>query len=217
MKDIGAVTIGKLIEAHYEKNENKFKAYAEFIAEAYKERGEERAERIIRSKIDRSYKNKSVAVTLDNERKEELKDEMKNKISMALKDPILQQGFEIICKENAELKARLFCTKETCDNCGFVKCENFQRQRKSDPCSVYISYKDRITKLKLQLTKAKEIIEELSKSLFLAKGIVRDLIDDTVDFKESKERATYCYEQEKFDTYKKAVQFLNSEVEKRQK
>lgn len=33
------------------------------------------------------------------------KEEMKNKISMALKDPILQQGFEIICKENAELKA----------------------------------------------------------------------------------------------------------------
>ena len=39
------------------------------------------------------------------------KDEMKNRISMTLKDPILQQGFEIICKnlsdlekENAELK-----------------------------------------------------------------------------------------------------------------
>ena len=39
------------------------------------------------------------------------KDEMKDKISMALKDPILRQGFEIICKnlaklekENAELK-----------------------------------------------------------------------------------------------------------------
>ena len=39
------------------------------------------------------------------------KDEMKDKISMALKDPVLQQGFEIICinlaeleKENAELK-----------------------------------------------------------------------------------------------------------------
>jgi hypothetical protein len=29
------------------------------------------------------------------------KDEMKNKISMALKDPILQQGFEIICKDLA--------------------------------------------------------------------------------------------------------------------
>ena len=32
------------------------------------------------------------------------KDEMKNRISMALKDPVLQQGFEIICKENEELK-----------------------------------------------------------------------------------------------------------------
>ena len=38
-------------------------------------------------------------------------DEMKNRISLALKDPTLQQGFEIICKnltdlekENAELK-----------------------------------------------------------------------------------------------------------------
>lgn len=33
-----------------------------------------------------------------------IKDEMKNRISMALKEPILQQGFEIICKENTELK-----------------------------------------------------------------------------------------------------------------
>lgn len=32
------------------------------------------------------------------------KDEMKNRISMALKDPILQQGFEIICKEKVELE-----------------------------------------------------------------------------------------------------------------
>lgn len=29
------------------------------------------------------------------------RDEMKNRISMALKDPILQQGFEIICKDLA--------------------------------------------------------------------------------------------------------------------
>ena len=32
------------------------------------------------------------------------KDEMKDKISMALKDPILQQGFEIICKNLAKLE-----------------------------------------------------------------------------------------------------------------
>jgi len=35
---------------------------------------------------------------------EEIKDEMKNRISMALKDPILQQGFEIICRELADLQ-----------------------------------------------------------------------------------------------------------------
>lgn len=40
------------------------------------------------------------------------KDELKNRISMALKDPILQQGFEIICKENAELKEKLTKAKE---------------------------------------------------------------------------------------------------------
>ena len=40
------------------------------------------------------------------------KDEMKNRISMALKDPVLQQGFEIICKENAELVWKLKTTNE---------------------------------------------------------------------------------------------------------
>lgn len=32
------------------------------------------------------------------------KEELKDRISMALKDPILQQGFEIICKNLAELE-----------------------------------------------------------------------------------------------------------------
>ena len=50
MKVIGAVTIGKLIEAHYEKDEHKFKSYAEFIADAYNEMGEERAERNMNGK-----------------------------------------------------------------------------------------------------------------------------------------------------------------------
>ena len=34
------------------------------------------------------------------------KDEMKDKISFALKDPVLQQAFEIIFKENAELREK---------------------------------------------------------------------------------------------------------------
>ena len=47
------------------------------------------------------------------------KDEMKDKISMALKDPLLQQGFEIICKNLAELEkenAELKKDKEGLDN-----------------------------------------------------------------------------------------------------
>ena len=51
------------------------------------------------------------------------KDEMKDKISMALKDPILQQGFEITCKnlatlekENAELKEKISILL-SCKNC----------------------------------------------------------------------------------------------------
>ena len=64
MKCISAVTIGKLIEAHMENDEHKFLAYANFIAEAYEEAGEERKARIIRSKLDGTYKNQP-QVTLD--------------------------------------------------------------------------------------------------------------------------------------------------------
>ena len=43
------------------------------------------------------------------------KDEIKNRISLALKDPILQQGFECICKKNAELKKACDETQELLD------------------------------------------------------------------------------------------------------
>lgn len=167
MKEIGAVTIGKLIEAHYEKDECKFKSYAEFIAEAYKERGEERAERIIRSKIDGSYKNKPVVVTLDKERKEELKDEMKNRISLALKDPILQQGFEIICKEIVELKAdndaRKFAMAMSEKVEKQLREENAELKEKLKPenCLKLLAKEGYIKFTSEQLTKAKEIIEGL--------------------------------------------------------
>ena len=59
---ISAVTIGKLIEAYQENDREKFIFYANFIAEKYKMSGKERAERIIRSRIDGSYKNQSRVV-----------------------------------------------------------------------------------------------------------------------------------------------------------
>lgn len=67
------------------------------------------------------------------------KDEIKNRISMALKDPVLQQGFEIICKENAELKLDLKALEEA-DNINIAHC----------------------MKVNGQLLKAKEIIKKFT-------------------------------------------------------
>lgn len=65
MKCINATTIGKLIEAHMENDEKKFLSYANFIAESYKEGGDERSARIIRKRIDGTYKNNAKVVSVD--------------------------------------------------------------------------------------------------------------------------------------------------------
>ena len=61
MKIINATTIGILISAHMERDEEKFLSFAKFIAEAYEEAGEERSAKIIRKSIDGSYKNEPQA------------------------------------------------------------------------------------------------------------------------------------------------------------
>ena len=81
------------------------------------------------------------------------KEDMMNKISFALKDPILQMGFEVICsklsrleKENAELKEQCLILAD-CNTCNSTcKTENIE--------------------MKKQLTKAKEIIEKLYSHIF---------------------------------------------------
>lgn len=49
MNQINAVTIGKLIAAHREGDEEKFRAYVEFIAKAYEQQGNNSAANIIRN------------------------------------------------------------------------------------------------------------------------------------------------------------------------
>jgi hypothetical protein len=86
------------------------------------------------------------------------KDEMKNKISMALKDPILQQGFEIICKENAELKEQ----KEMLEK-GYV----WHDYDAGEDCYEDTHEGKWVKRDEVyQLTKAKEIISELLRSCF---------------------------------------------------
>ena len=76
------------------------------------------------------------------------KEGMMNKISFALKDPILQMGFEVICsklsrleKENAELKEQCSILAD-CNTC-------------------HSSCKNENAEMKEQLTKAKELIKEI--------------------------------------------------------
>ena len=56
--------------------------------------------------------------------------------------------------ENELLKTLLYCTKRSCNNCGKVNCENFQRQRK-DCCGNWVSYIDYIKKLEAQIEEMK--------------------------------------------------------------
>lgn len=55
MNQINVVTIGKLIEAHREGDEQKFKTNVDFIVKAYEEQENDRAARIIRSSYTGDY------------------------------------------------------------------------------------------------------------------------------------------------------------------
>ena len=81
--------------------------------------------------------------------KDELKDEMKDKISMALKDPVLQQGFEVICENLAELE------KEKCELLGIIQGKDKVIQELKKELNSMLVSKNQ------QLAKAKEIIEKM--------------------------------------------------------
>ena len=55
MSQNNAATIGKLIEAHREGDEQKFKTYVDLIVKAYEELENDRAARIIRSSYTGDY------------------------------------------------------------------------------------------------------------------------------------------------------------------
>ena len=102
------------------------------------------------------------------------KDEMKDKISMALKDPVLQQGFEIICKENAELKKENAKLQEkisvllSCTNCpenkgGWI-CEKEYENKCLPQKIVYIKELKKEKRKLLGIIRDKDkVIQELEK------------------------------------------------------
>lgn len=93
-------------------------------------------------------------------------EDIMNRISFALKDPVLQMGFEVICSKLARLE------KEKCELLGIIqgkdkviqelKEENTKLKERNaeyaDPKSQWISQHIQDV---VQLTKAKEIIKEM--------------------------------------------------------
>ena len=115
-------------------------------------------------------------------------DEIKDKISMALKDPVLQQGFEIICKENAEFDCQMNRNKY-CHSCVNATDKCFRKEI-GCPCEKYKSYKDENTKLKEENKFLKEqcliltdgnvcnsTCSEIKKQLTKAKKIIRNCLN----------------------------------------
>ena len=122
--------------------------------------------------------------------KQKQKDEIKDKISIALKDPILQQGFEIICKENAELDCQMNRNKY-CYSCVNATDRCFRKEI-GCPCEKYKSYKDENAELKERLGdkvmqkqkdkadlvwKLKTANEQKALQLCKAKEILRKFLD----------------------------------------
>ena len=67
-------------------------------------------------------------------------------------------------RENRTLKSLLYCTERSCNNCGKVNCENFQRQRKNY-CENWVSYKDYIKELEHQIEQLQKINSEQKETL----------------------------------------------------
>ena len=60
MKQMTASTIGQLIRAHNDKDEEKFRIYTEFIAECYEDKGDNLGAKIIRDRLNNIEGTKAV-------------------------------------------------------------------------------------------------------------------------------------------------------------
>lgn len=122
-------------------------------------------------------------------------------------------------KENALVKSLLYGTQRTCDNCGFVNCENFQRQRKSEPCSLYIPYQVRIKNLAHESDVLREsynnsemnfafVLEQLAKAKKLLKILLENYVSEPEVFSDGS-----CEDNELLNLINEIKQFINNNGE----
>ena len=149
------------------------------------------------------------------------KDEMKNKISMALKESVLQQGFEIICKNLAELEkenAEFHCQmnrNKFCYSCINATDKCF-RNEIGCPCEKYKSYKDEITERKAQIKLLTEKVGFWEEQTKLKKAQIEEYdrlnMFDVARTDELREKAQKQLTKAK-EIIKKFSEFVNNEVE----
>ena len=119
--------------------------------------------------------------------------------------------------ENELLKSLLYCTKRSCNNCGKVNCENFQRQR-IDCCGNWVSYKDYIKELEVKNKELKAdndarkfamaMSEKVEKQLREENEEAKNLIDELAS---SLSVVGECDEEE-CELINKAQKFINKPI-----
>lgn len=156
---------------------------------------------------------------------------MKNRISMALTDPILQQGFEIICKNLVELEKEISILL-SCKNCpenkgGYICAKEYENKCLAQKIEFIKELQEENAELKSENQKWKdEWQEQVQKAndegyartlqtmqLTKAKEIIKNLVEFDSSYKDDEE---YQRKSELYDKmWEEAEQFIkDSEVEK---
>ena len=135
------------------------------------------------------------------------KDEMKNKISMALKDPILQQGFEIICKENAEFKEQLYAFDEEREK---LRKENAELKADNDARKFAMAMSEKVEKqLREENAELKKKKEEIEIMTNFCKACKKMHTDNLTKAKEILKRFIELDVLDCYDIVEEAEQFIN--------
>ena len=97
---------------------------------------------------------------------------------------LFSEGYELAETEGEKnckhLKSLLYCTVRSCNNCGKVNCENFQRQR-IDCCGLWVSFKDYISKLETESAELNKKLKRRTRGNRLLMSTVEKLTESKLE------------------------------------
>ena len=119
--------------------------------------------------------------------------------------------------ENELLKSLLYCTKRSCNNCGKVNCENFQRQR-IDCCGNWVSYKDYIKELEVKNKELKADNDARKFAMAMSEKVEKQLREENEEAKNLIEELASSLsvvgecDEEECELINKAQKFINKPI-----